>query len=192
MMFDIGQGIPYAILSTVIVISYILYFLIIWYIKIKPLGTITPFDKVTIDTILVRLFQLTLIYIGIFIYIIEECPMRDVKNILLSLANYILALLVMSSEILNSSFRILFLQKTQWLHETSDTKVRKIAWVIRVIIAGNCHLLALAYRYLIVLYDHFYNHSALIGFVDASDSNNLIPSRLSRFLLSPNESKEKM
>jgi hypothetical protein len=136
-MFDIGQGISYSILSTVLIISYILYFMIIWYIKTKPLGTITPFDKVTIDTILVRLFQLTLIYIGIFIYIIEECPTRDLKNILLSLANYILALLVMSSEILNSSFRILFLRKNQWLHETSDTKFRKIAWVIRVIIAGK-------------------------------------------------------
>ena len=140
-MFDISQGISYAILSTIIVISYILYFIIIWYIKTKALGTITPFDKVTIDTILVRLFQLTLIYIGIFIYIIEECPERDVKNIVLSLANYILALLVMSSEILNSSFRILFLRKNQWLHETSDTKVRKIAWVIRVIIAGNYYML---------------------------------------------------
>ena len=183
-MFDIGQGISYAILSTVIVISYILYFIIIWYIKKKAIGTITPFDKVTIDTILVRLFQLTLIYIGIFIYFIEECPKQDVKNILLSLANYILALLVMSSEILNSSFRILFLRKKQWLHETSDTKVRKIAWVIRVIIAGIYYMLTLAYHYLI---DHFYNLSALIGFVDASDSNNLIPSRLSRFLLSPKE-----
>lgn len=141
-MFDIGEGISYAILSTVIVISYILYFIIIWYIKKKAIGTITPFDKVTIDTILVRLFQLTLIYIGIFIYIIEECPTPDVKNIVLSLANYILALLVMSSEILNSSFRILFLRKKQWLHETSDTKVRKIAWVIRVIIAGNYLLYA--------------------------------------------------
>ena len=66
--------------------------------------------------------------------------MRDVKNMVLSLANYILALLVMSSEILNSSFRILFLRKNQWLHETSDTKVQKIAWVIRVIIAGNYYM----------------------------------------------------
>ena len=73
-MFDIGEGISYAILSTVFVISYILYLIIIWYIKKKAIGTITPFDKVTIDTILVFLFQLTLIYIGIFIYIIEECP----------------------------------------------------------------------------------------------------------------------
>ena len=72
--------------------------------------------------------------------VIEECPMRDVKNMVLSLANYILALLVMSSEILNSSFRILFLRKNQWLHETSDTKVQKIAWVIRVIIAGNYYM----------------------------------------------------
>ena len=100
-MFDIGQGISYAILSIVIVITYILYFIILWYIKTKAPGTITPFDKVTIDTILIRLFQLTLIYIGIFIYIIEECPTWDIKNIVLSLANYILALLVMSSEILN-------------------------------------------------------------------------------------------
>ena len=77
-MVDIGQVISYAILSTVIVISYILYFIIIWYIKKKALGTITPFDKVTIDTILARLFQLTLIYIGIFIYIIlknVQCEM---------------------------------------------------------------------------------------------------------------------
>ena len=136
-MFDIGEGISYAILSTVIVISYILYFIIIWYIKKKAIGTITPFDKVTIDTILVRLFQLTLIYIGVLIYMFDKCSMQDAKNIVLTLPNYILACLILSSEILNSSFRILFLRKQHWLDETSDTNVRRMAWVIRIIIAGR-------------------------------------------------------
>ena len=139
-MFDLGQYISYTILSTVIVISYVLYILIIWYINTKPLGTITSFDKVCIDTILIRLFRLSLIYIRVFIYMFDECPMQDAKNIvltILTIANYILACLIISSEILNSSFRILFLRKQHWLDETSDTNVRRMAWVIRVIIAGR-------------------------------------------------------
>ena len=136
-MFDLGQCISYTILSTVIVISYILYILIIWYINTKALGTITSFDKVSIDTILIRLFQLTLIYIGVNIYMFDECSMQDAKNIVLTLPNYILACLILSSEILNSSFRILFLQKQHWLDETSDTNIRRMAWVIRIIIAGR-------------------------------------------------------
>ena len=136
-MFDLGQCISYTILSTVIVMSYVLYILIIWYINTKALGTITSFDKVSIDTILIRLFQLTLIYIGVLIYMFDACPMQDAKNIVLSLSNYILACLILSSEILNSSFRILFLRKQHWLDETSDTNVRRMAWVIRIIIAGR-------------------------------------------------------
>ena len=136
-MFDLGQCISYTILSTVIVISYILYILIIWYINTKALGTITSFDKVSIDTILIRLFQLTLIYIGVNIYMFDKCSMQDAKNIVLTLPNYILACLILSSEILNSSFRILFLQKQHWLDETSDTNIRRMAWVIRIIIAGR-------------------------------------------------------
>ena len=139
-MFDIGKRISYTIASTAIVISYVLYFLIIWYIKTKPLGTITSFDKVNIDTILVRLSQMTIIYIGVTIYIIDGSPIQDATDNVLALANYIFINLIISSEILNSSFRILFLRKQQWLDETSDTKVRRIAWVIRVIIAGNFYM----------------------------------------------------
>jgi hypothetical protein len=67
----------------------------------------------------------------------DKCSMQDAKNIVLTLPNYILACLILSSEILNSSFRILFLQKQHWLDETSDTNVRRMAWVIRIIIAGR-------------------------------------------------------
>ena len=102
-----------------------------------PVGTITSFDKVSIDTILIRLFQLTLIYIGVLIYMFDECSMQDAKNIGLTLPNYILACLILSSEILNSSFRILFLRKQHWLDETSNTNIRRMAWVIRIIIAGR-------------------------------------------------------
>lgn len=144
-MFDIGKRISYTIASTAIVISYVLYFLIIWYIKTKPLGTITSFDKVNIDTILVRLSQMTIIYIGVTIYIIDGSPIQDTTDNVLALANYIFINLIISSEILNSSFRILFLRKQQWLDETSDTKVRRIAWVIRVIIAGNFYMPTISY-----------------------------------------------
>ena len=147
-MFDLGQGISCIILSAVIIISYVLYILIIWYINTKPLGTITSFDKVTIDTILIRLFQLTITYIGVFIYMLEEDPMQNDKNIVLAFINYILACLILSSEILNSSFRILFLTKQQWLNETADARVRRIAWVIRFIIAGNFYIPGIAYHYL--------------------------------------------
>ena len=140
-MFDIGKRISYTIASTAIVIAYVLYFLIIWYIKTKPLGTITSFDKVNIDTILVRLSQMAIIYIGCTIYIIDGSPIQDATDNVLALTNYIFVNLIISSEILNSSFRILFLRKQQWLDETSDTKVRRIAWVIRVIIAGNYYML---------------------------------------------------
>ena len=79
-MFDIGKRISYTIASTAIVIAYVLYFLIIWYIKTKPLGTITSFDKVNIDTILVRLSQMAIIYIGCTIYIIDGSPIQDATD----------------------------------------------------------------------------------------------------------------
>ena len=135
-MLNFDQGFSFGVASVGIVMAYFLYGTVIWYIKKKPIGTITVFDMVTIDTILVRLATLTVFFIGLLTSIVEGNTIPDSKKKVLSLVQYILICLNLSSEILNSSFRILYLKKQLWFLEESDSKVRKVSWIVKTLITG--------------------------------------------------------
>ena len=139
-MFNFKQGFSFGLASVGIFLTYFLYTMIIWYIKKKPLGTITSFDMVTIDTILIRLANMTLLFILFLTSIIEGNTIPNSRKLILTLILYFLNCLNLSSEILNSCFRILYLKKQQWFLEESDSKVRKVSWIVRTIIAGMLHL----------------------------------------------------
>ena len=70
-MCTFDQGFSLGLASVGIVMTYFLHTMIIWYIKKKPLGTTTPFDMVTIDTILIRLAIMSLFFILFLTSIIE-------------------------------------------------------------------------------------------------------------------------
>ena len=140
-MFNFDQGFSCCLASVGIVTAYFLYTMIIWYIKKKPLGTTTPFDMVTIDTILIRLANITAFFILFLSSIIEGNTIPNSRKLVLTLPLYILSCLGLSSEILNSFFRILYLKKQQWFLEESDSKVRKVSWIVKTIITGMLHLL---------------------------------------------------
>ena len=140
-MFNFDQGFSCGLASVGIVMTYFLYTMIIWYIKKKPLGTTTPFDMVTIDTILVRLAALTVCFILFLTSILEGNTIPNSRKIVFSLTLYILSCLTLSSEILNTCFRILYLKKQQWFLEESDSKLRKVSWIVKTIITGMLHLL---------------------------------------------------
>ena len=139
-MFNFKQGFSFGFASVGIVLTYFLYAMIIWYIKKKPLGTTTPFDMVTIDTILIRLANMTVLFILSFMSIIEGNAIPNSRKLVLTLLLYFLNCLNLSSEILNSCFRILYLKKQQWFLEESDSKVRKVSWIVKTIISGMLHL----------------------------------------------------
>ena len=139
-MFDFDQGFSCSLASVGIVMTYFLYTMIIWYIKKKPLGTTTHFDMVTVDTILVRLAALTLFFILFLTSILEGNTISDSRKLVLTLPLNILSCLNLSSEILNSCFRILYIKKQQWFLEESDSKVRKVSWIVKIIITGMLHL----------------------------------------------------
>ena len=145
-MFNFDQGFSCGLASVGIVMTYFLYTMIIWYIKKKPLGTTTPFDIVTIDTILVRLAALTLFFILLLMSILEGNTISDSRKLALALPLYILSCLTLSSEILNSCFRILYLKKQQWFLEESDSKVRKVSWIVKTFISGMLYLVFRLYR----------------------------------------------
>ena len=140
-MFNFDQGFSFGLASVGIVMTYFLHTMIIWYIKKKPLGTTTPFDMVTIDTILIRLANMTVLFILSFMSIIEGNAIPNSRKLVLTLLLYFLNCLNLSSEILNSCFRILYLKKQQWFLEESDSKVRKVSWIVKTIITGMLHLL---------------------------------------------------
>jgi ABC-type uncharacterized transport system permease subunit len=140
-MFNFDQGFSCCLASVGIVTAYFLYTMIIWYIKKKPLGTTTPFDMVTIDTILTRLATMTVLFLLFLTSIVEgNTIITNTRKLVLSLTIYILICLNLSSEILNSCFRILYLKKQQWFWEESDSKVRKISWVIKTFITGMLYI----------------------------------------------------
>ena len=139
-MFNFDQGFSCCLASVGIVMAYFLYTMIIWYIKKKPLGTTTPFDMVTIDTILTRLATMTVLFILLLTSIVEGNTIPNAKKLVLSLTIYILICLNLSSEILNSCFRILYLNKQQWFLEESDSKVRKVSWIVKTLITGMLYL----------------------------------------------------
>ena len=95
---------------------------------------------VTIDTILIRLAIMTLFFILFLTSIIEGNTIPNSRKLVLTLPLYILGCLGLSSEILNSFFRILYLKKQQWFLEESDSKVRKVSWIVKIIITGMLHL----------------------------------------------------
>ena len=140
-MFNFDQGFSFGLASVGIVMAYFLYAMIIWYIKKKPLGTTTIFDTITIDTILIRLASLTVFFILFLTSILEGNTIPNSRKIVFSLTLYILSCLTLSSEILNTCFRILYLKKQQWFLEESDSKVRKVSWIVKTIITGMLHLL---------------------------------------------------
>ena len=140
-MFNFDQGFSLGLASVGIVMTYFLHTMIIWYIKKKPLGTTTPFDMVTIDTILIRLAIMTLFFILFLTSIIEGNTIPNSRKLVLTLPLFIFGCLGLSSEILNSFFRILYLKKQQWFLEESDSKVRKVSWIVKTIITGMLHLL---------------------------------------------------
>ena len=135
-MFNFDQGFSCSLASAGIVMAYFLYAMIIWYIKKKPLGTTTPFDIVTIDTILIRLATMTVLFILFLTSIVKGNTIPNAAKLVLSLTIYILLCLNLSSEILNSCFRILYLKKQQWFLEESDSKVRKVSWIVKTLITG--------------------------------------------------------
>ena len=139
-MFNFDQGFSFCLASFGIVTAYFLYIMIIWYIKKKPLGTTTLFDMVTIDTILIRLATLTVLFILFLTSIVEGNTIPNARKLVLSLTIYILICLNLSSEILNSCFRILYLKKQQWFWEESDSKVRKVSWIVKTLISGMLYL----------------------------------------------------
>ena len=138
-MFDFDQGFSCGLASVGIVMTYFLNTMIIWYIKKKPLGITTLFDMVTIDTILVRLAALTVFFILFLTSTLEGNTVSNSRKLALALPLYILSCLTLSSEILNSCFRILYLKKQQWFLEESDSKVRKVSWIVKIIITGMLH-----------------------------------------------------
>ena len=139
-MFNFDQGFSFGLASVGIVMAYFLYTMIIWYIKKKPLGTTTSFDTITIDTILIRLAAMTVFFILFLTSILEGNTIPNSRKVVFSLTLYILSCLTLSSEILNSCFRILYLNKQQWFLEESDSKVRKVSWIVKIIITGMLHL----------------------------------------------------
>ena len=139
-MFNFDQGFSCGLASVGIVTAYFLYTMIIWYIKKKPLGTTTLFDMVTVDTILIRLATMTVLFILFLTSIVEGNTISNARKLVLSLTMYILICLNFSSEILNSCFRILYLKKQQWFLEESDSKVRKVSWIVKTIITGMLYL----------------------------------------------------
>ena len=140
-MFNFDQGFSCGLASVGIVTGYFLYTMIIWYIKKKPLGTTTLFDMVTIDTILIRLATMTVLFIILFLTsIVKGNAIPNATKLVLSLTIYILLCLNLSSEILNSCFRILYLKKQQWFLEESDSKVRKVSWIVKTLITGMLYL----------------------------------------------------
>ena len=139
-MCTFDQGFSLGLASVGIVMTYFLHTMIIWYIKKKPLGTTTPFDMVTIDTILIRLAALTVFFILFLMSILEGNTISDSRKLVLALPLYILICLTFSSEILNSCFRILYLKKQQWFLEESDSKVRKVSWIVKTLISGMLYL----------------------------------------------------
>ena len=141
-MLNFDQGFSFGVAAVGIVTAYFLYGTVIWYIQKKPIGTITVFDMVTIDTILVRLATLTVFFIGFLTSIVEGNTIPDSRKKVLSLLQYILICFNLSSEILNSSFRILYLKKQLWFLEESDSKVRKVSWIVKVIIASKLYFVS--------------------------------------------------
>ena len=139
-MFSFDQGFSFGLASVGIVMAYFLYTMIIWYIKKKPPGTTTSFDMVTIDTILIRLATITVFFILFLTSILEGNTIPNSRKLVLTLTLYILSCLNFSSEILNSCFRILYLKKQQWFLEESDSKVRKVSWIVKTLITGMLHL----------------------------------------------------
>ena len=139
-MFNFDQGFSFGLASVGIVTTYFLYTMIIWYIKKKPLGTTTLFDMVTIDTIMIRLATLTVLFILFLTSIVEGNKISNSVKLVLALTMYILICLNLSSCILNSCFRILYLKRQQWFLEESDSKVRKVSWIVKTIITGMLHL----------------------------------------------------
>ena len=145
-MFKFDQGFSFGLVSVGIVMAYFLYTMIIWYTKKKPLGTTTSFDMVTIDTILICLATMTVFFILFLTSILEGYTISNSRRIVFSLAQYILSCLNLSSEILNSCFRILYLKKQQWFLEESDSKVRKVSWIVKTFISGMLYLVFRLYR----------------------------------------------
>ena len=141
-MLNFDQGFSFGVAAVGIATAYFLYGTVIWYIQKKPIGTITVFDMVTIDTILVRLATLTVFFIGLLTSIVEGNTIPDSKKKVLSLVQYILICLNLSSEILNSSFRILYLKNQLWFLEESDSKVRKVSWIVKVIITSKLYFVS--------------------------------------------------
>ena len=139
-MFNFDQGFSFGLASVGIVMAYFLYTMIVWYIKEKTLGTTTSFDTVTIDTILIRLATMTLCFILFLTSIVEGNTIPNSRKIVLTLTLYILGCLNLSSEILNSCLRILYLKKQQWFLEESDSKVRKVSWIVKTLITGMLYL----------------------------------------------------
>jgi hypothetical protein len=139
-MFNFDQGFSFGLASVGIVMAYFLYTMIIWYIKKKPLGTTTSFDTVTIDTILIRLATMTLFFILFLTSLLEGNTISNSRKIVFTLTQYTLSCLNLSSEILNSCFRILYLKKQQWFLEESDSKVRKVSWIVKTLISGMLYL----------------------------------------------------
>ena len=139
-MFNFDQGFSCGLASIGIVMSYFLYTMIIWYIKKKPLGTTTPFDMITIDIILIRLASMTVFFILFLTSILEGNTTPKSKKLVLILTLYILTCFNLSSEILNSCFRIFYLKKQQWFLEESDSYVRKVSWIVKILITGMLYL----------------------------------------------------
>ena len=109
--------------------------LIIWYIKSKPPGKTLPCDCVFIDGTYVHAITLFTSYIGILIKILFDHISIDYA-IPFAFFHYSFVRCVISSGIVNSILRLLYLNRPVWIIGAPDSQVRKIAWAARFTITG--------------------------------------------------------
>ena len=134
--------------TTSIVVSYILYILIIWYLKTKPLGDSCFFDVITIDTILIRLVAQTIFFCFIIVFLsVDGCELdlnfqfiQPIRGLII----YIPFALHISNEILNSFLRLLLQKRPDLIIDVSDSKIRKRAWIFRITSVGKENLVGLS------------------------------------------------
>ena len=129
------QVILFVFVSFLTMLSMALLCLIIWYIRSKPPGKTLSCDCVFIDGTYVHAITLFTSYIGILIKILFDHISIDYA-IPFAFFHYSFVRCVISSGIVNSILRLLYLNRPAWIIGAPDSQVRKIAWAARFTITG--------------------------------------------------------
>ena len=132
----------YTIFIPSVFLSLILNSLIIGYIESKPPGRTVPFDCVTIDTVWVQIAHTIVNLLCITMLIIFDDGVAPMESItFMAFLHYTASILgLISSHILNSLNRIIFLGRPGWVFGLPDSQVKKVTRLIRFCIASKLWL----------------------------------------------------